>query len=186
VNDRMPPEWAAELGDCFRVLSGSVYGAAYSVTRERELAAELVQEAFQAAAKNWAELRTWSDRRRRGWLRQVTANIAIDGFRRNTTVRDKQGEVWERYRPREFDTAEQALSSIALQRCWEVIERMPQRQHLAALLYWRHGMKTGDIAKVLGITEGAVTSQLSVAREKLRLALGPELPFELGQPEGGA
>ncbi len=184
----MPPEWAVELEECFKCLAGEVYGCACFLTRrEHELAEEFVQEAFQAAAENWAELRSWNDQRRLGWLKRVAANIAIGGFRRNTTARNKQGEVWERYRPRESDPAEQALSSIALQRCWEVIERMPERQHLMALLYWGNGMTAGAIAELLGRTEGAVTYQLSVARKKLREAVGPELPFELGGPqEGGA
>jgi RNA polymerase sigma factor (sigma-70 family) len=183
----MPPEWAAELADCFSRLASQVYDRAYFITRgEQALAEDLVQEAFQAAARNWGKLRTLSPEEQAGWLCRVAVNIAINGFRRNRTARDKQSLVWQRYQPREADTHVQALSAIALQRCWEVIQRLPERQHLVALLRWGYGMKSREIAEVLGISEGAVTSQVTAARKKLLLELGSDMPFEPGGPEGGA
>jgi DNA-directed RNA polymerase specialized sigma24 family protein len=117
-----------------------MYDYAYMLTRrERALAEDLVQEAFMAAAGKWTIPRRWSDDRRLAWLLRVTANIAIDGFRRNGTARSKQADIWDHYRPVEPDTARQALSGLELRRCWEVIERLPKRQHMAAMLQWRVG-----------------------------------------------
>ena len=113
---------------------------------------------------------------RTAWLRRVAANLAISRFRHNEVVRNRQPDVWRRYRPPEADTFQQALSSHAVKRCWEVIERMPNRQRVVALLYWRVGMKIREIAEALGISEGAASAHLSTARKKLIAEVAEEAP----------
>jgi len=173
---------------CFKTMSGQLYEFTYVYTRgERALAEDLVQEAFQEAWKNWLELRdllTTPDRLL-NWLKHVAARTAIDGYRHNTVVRNKQPQVWERYAPRAADTESEALSAVAAERCWKVIAGLPERQHQIALLYWGFRWTGREIAQTLTITEGAVTAQIAAARKKLWLALGPEIPPEFGQVRHG-
>lgn len=44
------------------------------------------------------------------------------------------------------DTADQAYSSIVLERCWQIIQDRPERQHAVAMLRWQQDMKEGEIA----------------------------------------
>ena len=46
---------------------------------------------------------------------------------------------------------EQAFSSIVLDRCWRIIQGLPERQHAVALLRWQLDMKETEIAMVLGM-----------------------------------
>ena len=90
-----------------------------------------------------------------------------------------------RYRRIQADTSAEALSSITLQRCWQIIESMPERQHAVALLRWQQDMKEGEIAAVLGIAEKTVSAHLHRARRKLITQLGPDYPFTSDGGEGG-
>lgn len=110
---------------------------------------------------------------RRSWRSAVKGDIS------------EREVLWERYRPRNTDIHEEALTAIALQRCWTVIEQMPQQQHLAALLRWGKDMSIGEIAEVLGIAPGTVSAHLASARKRLLNAVGPDAPFELGRARRG-
>jgi hypothetical protein len=39
-----------------------------------------------------------------------------------------------------------AYSSIVLERCWQIIQGRPERQHAVAMLRWQQDMKEGEIA----------------------------------------
>jgi RNA polymerase sigma factor (sigma-70 family) len=174
------------MTDCFKTMSGPLYDHMYLYTRrERALAEDLVQDAFQEAWKNWHELRALAMEQLLRWLKRVAVTTAIDVYRHNTVVREKQPQVWDQYKPRVVDTEVQALAAVAVERCWAVIVRMPERQHLIALLYWRCGWPGREIAETLGITEGAVTAQVAAARKRLHNALGMEIPPEFGPARGG-
>ncbi|HEX9355556.1 MAG TPA: sigma-70 family RNA polymerase sigma factor, partial [Streptosporangiaceae bacterium] len=143
----------------------------------------LVQAAFEAAGRAWPALRCLADDQRRGWLRATLANIAVSGFRREAAFRDRLARIEARYRKAQADTAEQAFSSIVLERCWQIIQGMPERQHAVALLRWQQDMKEGEIAAALGMAEKTVSAHLHRARRKLIAQLGPDYPFTR-DPEG--
>ena len=63
-------------------------------------------------------------------------------------------------RSSQSDTDRDVLTAIALERCWQVISAMPERQHLIALLRWRADMKQSEIAEALDIAPGTVAAQL--------------------------
>ena len=75
------------------------------------------------------------EEQRRNWLRRTPFNIAMTGFRREAAIRDRLPRIEKLYRsPRR--PAERALQPSALDRCWQVIQGLPKRQHAAALLRW--------------------------------------------------
>ena len=184
---KISPHEAQELDACFRAEAGDLFGYACVVTRgDQALSHDLVQAAFEAAARAWPALRDLAEERRRGWLRRTLCNIAISGFRREAAIRDRLPRIEILYRKAPADPPEQAFSSIALERCWQVIQGLPGQQHAAALLRWGMDMKVGEIAAVLGITEKTVSVHLYRVRRKLLLQLGADYPFDDGAPEGAS
>ena len=153
---------------------------------DRALAEDLVQATFEAAARVWQTLRGLAEEQLRGWLRSTLANIAASGFRREAAFRDRLPQIEARYRDTPADPSEQAFSSIALERCWRIIQEMPEGQHVVAVLRWRLGMKEAEIAAILGMAESTVSTQLHRARRKLIEQLGPDHPFTRDDPEGGS
>jgi RNA polymerase sigma-70 factor (ECF subfamily) len=181
------PQDAAELEECFAAHARDLFGYACMLAREdRALAEDLVQSAFEAATRAWQGLRSLAEEQRRGWLRKTLANIAVSGFRREAAFRDRLPRIEVRYRKTQADPSEQAFSSIVLERCWRIIQGMPERQHAVALLRWQLDMKVVEIAAVLGMAEKTVSAHLHRARRKLIAQLGPDYPFTSDDPEGAS
>ena len=180
---QIPYRQVAELSAFFAAHDRWLFGHACVRTRgDRELAADLVQDTFEAAARAWATLRGHADGRRRAWLLGTLANKNISEFRRKEAFRRRQPDIQARYQPAAPDTAAQALSAIALERAREIIEEMPPRQRAIALMRWRDRMKAAEIAAALGVAEGTVHAHLHAARGKLVAGLERYYPF--GQDDG--
>ena len=180
---QIPYRQVAELSAFFAAHDRWLFGHACVRTRgDRELAADLVQDTFEAAARAWATLRGHADGRRRAWLLGTLANKNISDFRRKEAFRRRQPDIQARYQPAAPDTAAQALSAIALERAREIIEEMPPRQRAIALMRWRDRMKAAEIAAALGVAEGTVHAHLHAARGKLVAGLERYYPF--GQDDG--
>ena len=184
---KISPREAQELDACFRAEASELFGYACMVTQgDQALSHDLVQAAFEAAALAWAGLRVMAGEQRRGWLRRTLFNIAVTGFRREAAIRDRLPRIEKLYRKPPADPLEHALSAIALDRCWQVIQGLPGQQHATALLRWGLDMKEGEIAAVLGIAEKTVSVHLYRVRRKLLRQLGADYPFDEGAPEGAS
>jgi len=70
-----------------------------------------------------------------------------------------------------------------LERCWKIIQALPERQHVVAMLRWQQDMKESEIAEALGMAEKTVATHLHRVRRKLIAQLGPDYPFT-AEPEG--
>jgi RNA polymerase sigma-70 factor (ECF subfamily) len=174
-DDRITPDDAAELALCFKQHASRLFGHACVLARgDKALAEDLVQSTFEAAGQAWQTLRGLADGQVRAWLWSTLANIAASSFRREAAFRDRLPKIEARYRKTPADLPEQAFSSIELERCWQIIQDMPERQYTIALLRWRLDMREAEIAAVLDIAPGTVSAQLHRARRKLIEQLGPE------------
>jgi RNA polymerase sigma-70 factor (ECF subfamily) len=172
-----------ELSGFFTAHAAKMFGYAKWLTQgETQLAEDLVQDAFQRAAQAWHVLRALTEDQRKQWLRTTIHNLAVSAFRHAAVVRDCPLDTLDQ--PLPADTHTTALSAIAIKQCWDVIERMPSRQHVVALMRWREGMKIREIAEALGMAEGTVSAHLAKARKELASELEPYLPFSLHE-EGG-
>ena len=169
---------ADELGACFAADAAGLFGYARVLARgDRARAEDLVQAGFEAAARAWGILGCLADEQRRAWLRATVANIAVSGFRREAAWRERLPRIEARYRKTQGDTEAPAISSIVLERCWQIIKDMPERQHAAAVLRWQHGMKETEIAATLGMAEKTVSVHLYRARRQLIAQLGRIAPL---------
>jgi len=184
---KISPHEAEELAACFAAHARELFGhACVLARRDRTLAEDLVQAAFEAAAQTWPTLQCLAEEQRRNWLRRTLANIAVDGFRREAAFRDRLPRIEALYRKFQADPPEQAFSSIMLERCWRMIRDMPERQHAVAMLRWGLDMKEAEIAAVLEISEKTVSVHLHRVRRRLIAQLGPDYPFIGDDPEGAS
>lgn len=182
---RIPQHHVAELSCFFAAHDRWLFGHACVRTHgDRELAADLVQDTFEAAARAWATLRGRDSGRQRGWLLGTLANKNISDYRRKEAFRRRKPDIQARYQAAAADTAAQALNAIALERAREIIENMPPQQKKVALMRWRDRMKAAEIAAELGVAEGTVHAQLHTARTKLIAGLERYYPFGSGSGKG--
>ncbi len=165
---RIPPRHATELTSLFATHDRWLFGHACVRTHgDRELAADLVQDTFEAAARAWPTLRGQAGGQQRAWLLSTLAHKDISEYRRREAFRRRKPDIQARYQATPADTAAQALNAIALERAWEIIEHMPPRQQKIALMRWRDRLKVVEIAAELGVAEGTVHAHLHAARGKL-------------------
>jgi RNA polymerase sigma-70 factor, ECF subfamily len=171
----------AELSCFFAAHDRWLFGHASVRTRgDRELAADLVQDTFEAAARSWAMLREYASARQRAWLLGTLAKKDISDFRRREAFRRRHAAIHARYHATEADTAAQALNAIALGRARQIIDGMPPRQKEISLMRWQDHMKAAEIAAALGVAEGTVHAHLHTARAKLIAGLERYYPFGSG------
>src|SRR6476646_10644305 len=175
---RLPQRHVTELSSFFAAHDRWLFGHAFLRTRgDRELAADLVQDTFEAAARAWTRLRRRAGSQQRAWLLGTLVNKDISDFRRKEAFRRRQPDIQARYQGVAADTAAQALSAIALERAREIIGEMPPRQQEIALMRWQDRMKATEIAAALGVAEGTVHAHLHTARGKLVAGLDQYYPF---------
>ena len=168
----------AELSRFFNANDQWLFGhACVRANGDRELAADLVQDTFEAAARAWASLREHDPGRQRAWLLATVANKNVSEFRRREAFRRRQSDIHVRYQPTAADTEAEALNAIALKQARQIIEAMPPRQRQVALMRWQDHRKTTEIAAELGLAEGTVHAQLHAARAKLTAGLRQYYPF---------
>jgi RNA polymerase sigma factor (sigma-70 family) len=181
----IPPHHVNELSGFFAAHDRWLFGHACVRTQgDRDLAADLVQDTFEAAAVAWAVLREHHSGRQRAWLLGTLAHKDISDLRRKAAFHRRQPEIHARYQATAADTEAQALNAIALARAREIIDGMPPRQKEIALMRWRDHMRATEIAAVLGIAEGTVHAQLHGARHKLVAGLERYYPFGKDSGEG--
>ena len=165
---KIPGRHIAELTGFFRAHDQWLFGHACVRTRgDRELAADLLQDTFEAAARAWDMLREQTGHRQRAWLLSTLAHKDISDFRHREVFRRRQPEIHARYQSTAADTEAAALNAIALARAGEIIRDMPPRQREIALLRWQDHLRITEIAARLDVAEGTVHAQLHNARRKL-------------------
>jgi RNA polymerase sigma-70 factor (sigma-E family) len=185
-DDRITPHDAGQLAGCFAAHAREIFGHACALARgDRARADDLVQAAFEAAARAWPGLRHLADDQRRSCLRRTVADIAVNGVRSEGADLDQLMGVEVCDAKTTACPTGQAFAAVTLERCWQVIGELPERQHLTALMRWPLGMKEAEIAAVLGLAETTVSATLHQVERKLIAQLGPDHPVS-GDGTGGS
>jgi RNA polymerase sigma-70 factor, ECF subfamily len=188
--EKIPPREAQELASCFDAHARDLFGYACVLVRgDQALAGDLVQAAFHAASLDWRGLRHLAEEQRRGWLRVTLANLAINWFRGEAVPQGRLpvSEIPRgKTQPDHPGQTEQAFSPVILERCWQIIQSMPEPQHTVALLHWLLDLKEDEVAAALGMADETVSAHLNRARRKLIAQLGPEDPHTGHDPDGAS
>ncbi len=147
-----------------------IYAYLLRMLRDGELAADLTQDAFVKAYKNYETLE--KPENARAWLYQIAHRVALDELRRRRIVRflpwtgESRGSA-----PSAEHLAMDTRLSGDLQRA---LARIPERQRAALLLAELHDLTGLELAAALGVSHVAARALLTRARESLRQALAQE------------
>jgi RNA polymerase sigma-70 factor (ECF subfamily) len=91
------------------------------------------------------------------WLFRIAHNLAMDHFRARRRVRAEE-EVPELPGAEESSAEDQALDSLGEAGMLELIERLSAEQRQVLTLKFLFGFANGEVAEILGKSEGAVKS----------------------------
>jgi RNA polymerase sigma-70 factor (ECF subfamily) len=165
------------LAEAYAQHADLVYGLARRVTRDDQLARDIVQEVF---AYLW-ELPGRVDLMRgslRTYLAVVAHRRAVDEVRRserrNRTEAAAVDTVTTEDGP-EIGVVEAATSTWRKARLTAGLAELPADQRRAIELAYYDGLTYKQVANVLGIPEGTAKSRLRLAMCRLRVMLGDEM-----------
>jgi RNA polymerase sigma-70 factor (ECF subfamily) len=151
-----------------------IYAYLLRMLREPELAADLTQDAFIKAYRNYDTLE--KPENARAWLYQIAHRVALDEIRRRKIIRFLP---WTGESPGSAPSAERLVMDAHLSSdIQRALARIPERQRAALLLAELHDLTGLELADALGVSHVAARALLTRARESLRQALAVERAAE--------
>ena len=160
-----PSDAEAEFEELYRSSRDDVYAFVAGILRDRAAAEEATAAAFERA---YRRSKTFDPRRgsRRAWLFGIARNAALDELRRRKRTAALGGEPVADTTPAD-EEAEAALRRAALRKAMAGLSG-PERE-LIALKFFA-GLRTAEIASVVGVSERAAAMRVHRTIEKLRRA----------------
>jgi RNA polymerase sigma factor (sigma-70 family) len=148
-----------------------VFGLAFAILRDRQLAEDVAQEAFLRA---WRHAGAFDARRSScaTWLLTITRNAAIDAARlRRAEPVDPELLTTLVLVASEAGPDERAAVSIDVARVRVALESLPTEQQQALLLAAFYGRTASEIATIVGIPLGTAKTRVRTALRRLRAGL---------------
>jgi RNA polymerase sigma-70 factor, ECF subfamily len=137
---------------------------AYSLVGRRDIAEELVQEAFIQANQKWRSISQYDDPT--GWVRRVLVNRCTDTLRRSGTERRALGKVGADTDRR--STATDRREPSPDDPLWTAVRSLPDQQAAVIALVYLEDLDINEVASALTISEH--TARTHLQRAKARLA----------------
>ena len=152
----------------YRILVERYWPMVYSVVRRiadsHEDATDVTQEAIVRAYEHLADFAR--DCKFSTWLLRVATNYALDQKRRRRArIRLQHYVPVTGYAP---PADAPAITRETESQLSEILRTLSHHQRLCLILKVVHGMSTGEVAEILGCSEGTVRVHLHQARKLLR------------------
>jgi RNA polymerase sigma-70 factor (ECF subfamily) len=136
-----------------------VLGVAYRLLGRMEDAQDAAQEVFLRLFQKRDQIQGDP----KPWLYRVTVNVCNDWYRKRTLIAEPDENA--------ADPSADALATITLDErkrlLKEALQTLAERERMAIVLRDIEGHSTQEVARILGVEEVTVRSQISVARVKL-------------------
>ena len=140
------------------------------VVLNEETAADIAQDSFLKLHLRWEHIGKYNDPM--AWVYKVAFNKARDYQRYLTRL----NYLLKKLAPQQEKAG--IVTWFPEQTFVEALKDLPGRQRTAASLHYAAGFSQRETALIMGISEGAVKSHLSRAREALKISLKVEHGFQ--------
>jgi RNA polymerase sigma factor (sigma-70 family) len=151
------------MAKLYHQFAPKMYGVCLRYAKDASEAEDILQDGF---IKVFANLKSFRhDGSFEGWIRRIIINVALEKIR-------KQNLLYPVEDVSKYDTinlSDDVISKISADDLMIIIQKLPPRYRLVFNLYVIEGLSHQEIAKEMAITEGTSKSNLSRAREILRI-----------------
>ena len=158
---------------------GAAYSLAHRIVGDRQLAEDVIQEAFLSI---WRSSARYDPARGsvRSWTLGVVRNRAIDALRRASGPAPKldlDDAALLEARAAPERTESEAIRRDAAERVRGAVAKLPPEQSEVITLAFFGGFSHSEIASMLGAPLGTIKGRMRLGLEKLRRTLGPEVAW---------
>ena len=166
---------------------GAAYSLAHRIVGDRQLAEDVIQEAFLSI---WRSPARYDPARGsvRSWTLGIVRNRAIDALRRTTASAPKLGfddAGLLEGQPAPERTESEAIRRDAAARIRGAVGGLPPEQSQVITLAYFGGFSHSEIAAMLGAPLGTIKSRMRLGLEKLRESLADGIGLEDGLKGAG-
>jgi RNA polymerase sigma-70 factor (ECF subfamily) len=157
----------AALDTLYARYGGLAFSLALRITRDREVAEEVVQEAFLSI---WRRSATYCESRggARSWLLSIVHHRAIDAVRARSARGFSVPLDDELPLASADDPESEVVRTLDREAIQKALASLPDEQRRCIVLAYFGGLTYPEIAERLGVPLGTVKSRLRLALEKLR------------------
>ena len=148
-----------------KAYSAELYRYAYWLCRDRFTAEDVVQETFTRAWQGWSALR--DDRAAKGWLYTILRNEHARLHERKQLAIDPDQELDELT----DNSGANAFDAFEMR---DMLAALPETYREPLMLQVIGGYGCAEISAMIGITEGAVMTRLTRARQAVRRLIDPK------------
>lgn len=152
------------FGEIFRRHKDRMWAVALRTTRDPEVAADAVQDAFLNAFRRAGSFR--GDAQVSTWLHRIVVNACLDRLRRIRPTAALQDH--DPVEPRDHHRSVEVRLDVRA-----ALETLPEGQRMALVLVDMQGLSVAEASVVLDVAEGTVKSRRSRGRAALAQILEP-------------
>lgn len=158
------------FGELFRRHRDRMWAVAVRTTRDPELAADAVQEAFIAAFRRADSFR--GEAAVTTWLHRIVVNACLDRLRRlKAVVSLPDDDLSALADPHDHHRSVDVRLDVQA-----ALEQLPESQRMALVLVDMHGLSVTEAASVLDVAEGTIKSRCARGRAAMVPLLGLPTP----------
>jgi RNA polymerase sigma factor (sigma-70 family) len=154
--------------------ASAVLGVAASVCRDRTLAEDIAQRAFEQAWRHAASF-DGSRASARTWLLVITRRLAIDELRRRRPSPMAPDVMGALLAPAGADTERAGLAAVERSTVSAALADLPEAQRRAVVLAALGGYSASEVAEVEGVPLGTAKTRIRLGLRRLRAALAGEV-----------
>jgi len=153
--------------ELYRLYSKAMFNTSYRMMHNKELAEDMLQEAFSQA---FMSLHTFRYESTFGtWLKRILVNTCINELKRRKVELILMNDLLQIYPEHVED--EEPGSSLSVADVKNAMESLPAGSRTIFSLYLLEGYDHQEISEILDISESASRSQYSRAKDKIRKIL---------------
>ena len=150
-------------------LSPEIYAIACEITKNKEESRDLMQDCFVAAMENISTLN--EPEKIKNWLIRIAANKSRDYIKKKkpSALTEDQYEIIDNIEDEDISVIPEASleTEERIEDVNEILGCLTEEKRLCLLLRFRYDMSYAEIANELGITESAVKSRISRAKDDI-------------------
>src|SRR5204863_1204497 len=168
------------FGELVRRFQGSVFAAALTRLRDAGEAQELAQEVFVHAMRKLPQLR--DPRCFAGWLRRITARMAINRLTRRGPVAGAEPDLLDNVEGRVRGPVEEIERSEAKAELHEGLKRLKDLDRQTLEAFYLRGRSLKQMSREFETPVGTIKRRLHVARLRLKAVLEGNTPAGIDEP----